>query len=567
MKRLTLIILALILSTSISYSQSVEDKIESAVKNQEYLEAASYIQEAMKDRKLKKDHDFMALCGSVYYELDILDSAKLCYKLAIQADNDQDETLRTYALVLAELKEFEEAYEYIEDAIDEDKDDPENYLALGNIYILADSLKRAGIQITKAREMDKENPRAFIALGNLYFAQQIYELSKNNYEEALSLDPKNIQARIKLATSYYWLANREADAEMRNDLFGKSIAEWNIISKEDPKNAKAFYEQGRMLYYAQKYGKAASALNKYAELRPNGAQGRWLLAQSLYELRECDTAEVHLKWCAEHIDTVKVKSELLLARCYHDKKDYDKSRSTYEAVRANHELKLPDLQNLALASLFSGDTTIAISYFKEFLVRDPSQCKIAELMAKLTIFRVKDFESAHFFTSKMIVNCEDKKASGFFMDGMAYFYKKKNDTACSAFIESLKIDPTNLRTKLYYADALAAQELNDSSIAVFNSIIDEASKDTTVAENKAALAQSFSKLAGLVFKLKQYKNLETVTVRWTTLLPENEYAWLYRAISRQGQNDAPGACKNYRQVLKINPKNTVAKDNLKKLGC
>lgn len=567
MKKLAMIILVLALSANISFAQTAVDKVKSAVDNKEYLEAASYIPEIMKSRDNREDHDIMFLCGNVYYELDKIDSAKICYALAVEADDDQPASLRKYAMVLAELNQFDEAYELIEDAIDEDKDDANNYLTLGNIYILHDSLKVAKVKITKAKGMDPDNPEAYISLGNLYFAEGVYELSKNNYEEALSLDESNIQARIKLATSYYWLANREADADMRNELFGKSIAEWNRISKEDPKNAKAFYEQGRMLYYAKQYGKAASALNKYVELRPDGAQGRWFLAQSLYEVRECDTAEIHLKWVAENIDSVKLKSQLLLARCYHDKKDFDRSKAQYTEIKMNNELELPDLQNLALASLFSGDTLLAVDYFTEFLTKDPTKCKIADLMSKLVIFKIKDYEKAHFFTTKLIENCEDRKANGYFLDGMAYFLAEKSDSACMQFAKSIELDPENLKTKLYFADALVAQDLKDSSVIIYTEVIDIAKQDTTNKEYKSVLGQAFSKLASLYQSDKQYAKLKKTTEMWTEYYPESEFAWLYRAISHQGLNDQPGACKYYKMVLKVNPKNKFAKDFRQKLQC
>ena len=44
-------------------------------------------------------------------------------------------------------------------------------------------------------------------------------------------------------------------------------------------------------------------------------------------------------------------------------------------------------------------------------------------------------------------------------------------------------------------------------------------------------------------------------------------AYLFMAIGYHGQNDKDNACKNYKETLKKNPNNPVAKRNVGSLGC
>lgn len=563
MKKILLLLTIVTMNMNIVFSQSAIENVRSLSESKDYVQAKAYIPQAISENR--KDFDFMVLAGDIYFELDNLDSALIMYKKADDINSDETKVMRKIAVTLSGLGKYKEAIEEVMDAIDEDDEDVYNYLALGKVYLKADSMKQAELYITKAREMDKDIPDAYIALGDLYFAQKIYELAKTNYEDALSIDENNVEARTKLAISYYWLANREYDNDLANELFKKSLKEWNTITKQDPKNAKAFYEQGKILFFSGIWDKAAKSLYKYVQLRPSGKLGRWYLAQSLYELTQCDSAEPHLIKAAEMIDSVKTKALLLLARCYFDAQKYDKSINTFEKLKELDTLDSKDLERLGAAEFSVGDTLKAIETYRTVIDKNPSKCKLAYKTGVMYYF-IKQYDQAIDVFKQRLKNCDDElNAKCNFFVGISYFLNTKPDSSLDYFKKSFELDTNDYKSLVYLADAYASMKKLDSAAYYFNYVLGLAKSDTL--KNKRILVSSFGKLAGMYLREKKFKKMKSVCKNWVEILPENANGYFYLGVSYQATQDLENACRNYKKALKINPKLKFAKEYFKKLNC
>ena len=58
-----------------------------------------------------------------------------------------------------------------------------------------------------------------------------------------------------------------------------------------------------------------------------------MLAQSLIELNRCDSAAQHLEWVSNNIDSVKIKAQLLLARCYFSNNNPHRAVEQYDKIQ------------------------------------------------------------------------------------------------------------------------------------------------------------------------------------------------------------------------------------------
>ncbi len=565
MKKALLTLTLLFFSTAIILADSPKDKVEEYASTKNYVKAANYIPEAV--QRNFEDFDFLVLSGDIYKALKRLDSALIMYRKADDVESDEPEVLRKIAAVLTEQGKYNQALEAVREAIDEDKKDVKNYLALGKVYIEADSLKQAELYITKAREMDKDRPEAYIALGDLYFAQRVYELAKNNYEKALSMDEDNVEARTKLAISYYWLANREFDydEDLAQEYFKKSLKEWNTITKQDSMNAKAFFEQGKIFFFSKRWQDAARSLYRYVQLRPNGLLGRWYLAQSLYEVAACDSAEKHLRICAEKIDSVSTKARLLLARCYFDAKKYDKSMEAFNKIKAEKPLNKEDLERYGMAAFKQRDTLTALKNYEKVIEMNPERCG---LMYKTGImyYRLKKYDKSIDVFLKRVKHCEDEQSSNsYFFIGIDFLLSERPDTSINYFLKSYEIDSTNYRSLIYASDAYVKIEKQDSAIALWEKVIEETKQDT--ANFGWELSTSLQKLSGLYIQEKKFNDLKRTAKQWVQYEPENADAYFFLAISYQATKDLKSACKYYRKTLKYNPKHKHARQYYKKLNC
>jgi len=566
MRNVGLVLFIFLIAVSSSFSQSSKDLMRNFAKEKDYVKASKYIPSAILENR--KDFDLHMLAGDIYSELDNLDSAYLMYSKANDIESDRPHLLRKMARTLSGLKKHEDAIKTARDAVNEDKNDPKNYLCLGQVYLSADSMKQAELNITKAREINKNIPDAYIALGDLYFAQRVYELAKNNYEEALSLEEENLEARTKLAISYYWLANREYDEDLANELFKRSLQEWNTITKKDPMNARAFYEQGKILFFSQKWENAAKSLYQYVQLRPNSPLGRWYLAQSLYELAQCDSAEPHLKFCAEQIDSVKSKAYLLLARCYFDAKQFAKAIETFDSLKTNDTLSLEDMERYGAAAFQLGDTLVAIDYYKQIIEKDPSRCKLIFKTGAMT-FVLNNYQETIYLMNKRVNNCEDEfTAKTFFYLGSSYLRMDSADVSRQYFLQSYHKDSTDLLSLLYVSDAFAKKELDDSATYYLDFVIQKATQDT--AKFSWLIGNAYAKICNLYYKAKNYSKLRNYAQDWVKFKVDTPIAYLYIATYFQSVKNIESACANYRLVIRYDTSGKlapIAKDQISKLGC
>lgn len=569
MKKILFICISFILVTLNLNAQSAFDRMRTLVKNKDYEEAKKLINDAIRENP--KNSSVYLLAGDIYFEMDKPDSALIMYLKADDIESDRSPTLRKIAKSYSALGNHNEATKIINRAIKKDPKDIYNYLTYGEILIKADSINKATLIITKAREMDKTIPDAYVALGDLYYAQNVYELARVNYEEALSLNENLMDARIKLATSYFKLGLNEVDKDLSNQYFTRSLREWNIIAEKDPKNAKAFYEQGRLLYFSRDFVKAAQSFYQYIQLRPSGSLGRWYLAQSLYEIGKCDSAKQHLIIVAEEIDSVKTKAKLLLARCYFVFEDYANSVNTFRQIEEIKPIEdSKDLELYAQAYIKSGDTLSAIPIYKRVIEANPQKCELMFRLGQLMRI-IKNWDESNYFFQKYLTNCSKDNNQGnlskvnFFI-GSNFFNKEQYDSAFFYFKTSNEIAPNDILTIIYIADVYAKRNMIDSSKITLNQAINTGKNDTTE-QVKNYILQAYSKLCNIYVDEKNFKELQKVAKNWTEYDPKSPYAYFYLAISFHGQNDIENACKNYKKVIQLDPKNKAASDMIKKLNC
>ncbi len=563
MRLFAIIILLAVINVSALFSHNAADSVRKLAGVNEFARAAAFIPEAIKDNK--KNLDFLLLCGDIYMELEKCQQAYDVYIKADDIDGGEPYIMRRVGTSLSCLGKHHEALEILHEAVDEDKDDPQNLLTLAKAYIRADSLGKAELNITRAREMDKSNPNAYIGLGDLYFAQGVYELARQNYEEALNLEEDLLEARAKLATSYYWLGMREYDHDLANELFARSLKEWTTVTKKDPKNAKAFFQVGKIYFYSKKYMDAAKALTEFSRLRPDGALGRWYLAQSLYEVGMCDSAARHLNYCSEMIDSVRIKAKLLLARCYFENKNYPLAVQMFGSIKADTTLGFLDMQRFGNSAWLSGDTVNAVEINTETINMYPAKsCKLMDRFGRLLIYLKKYDESIAIFRKRIATaECNDStnESKNNYFIGIAFFQSERPDSALSYLAKAVELDSNDLNSRLYLGDVYAALGDKNKAISQFSIITKNGVLDTAKYSN--VLLNAFNKLSQLYYEMKKYNKVIETGKLWAKATPGKYFPYLWTAYAYFGLSDTDKACANLRKVIKIDPKNANARKYLK----
>ena len=566
LKKINLIILFLF-SVQLTYSQITKDEFLELVRQKNYEEAAKYIPEIANN--YTKDIQMLLTFGDVYFDLEQYSEANRYYGAAYKLKDNDNIVAQKYAKSLAELKKFPEAIKVIKSIIKENPKELYNYITAAEIYIKADSLAEAEIQIDRARNIDKKNPAPLVTLGNLYFSKRVYELARQNYEEALALDPNNVEAHMNLAISYYWLATREMDKELSNELYTRSLKAWNTVAQLDSMNAKAFFEQGKIWYFSEKYAEAATALSRYVKLRPNSPLGRWYLAESLYKLGECDSAVVHLEIVRHEIDSIKTIATKYLADCYISLKEYSKAKAVFlDLDKASYQYDAIDYRKYGQAAFFTGDTTSAINYWKKSIEMDTEGNCVLMFFLGTVLNSIKNYdESTKILKLRLsTTSCSDDNDSKvYYIIGQNFIFSNQPDSAIVYLEKSIEIDPNNMFAIVYLGDASIQMKNTKKGMDYYRKVISKYDTDNSI--NQSAVLQAYAKLSNILLENKNYAELNKVTKRWAELFPDNVFANLYCAVSYQGLVDPDNACKYYNRVLKLDPNNKTARQNKELIGC
>lgn len=549
------------------YSQSALQSLKDNFDKHDYDKAANFIAQAIKDNP--ENQDVYIMCGDIYEQIEKYQDALNMYLKADDIDRNKPEVLRKIGREYSLLGNKEQAFEYLNKAVKKSNEDAKSLLELAYAYLRIDSVNKAELLITRAKEMDSKNPDALIALGDLYFKQKVYQLSADNYAAAIEINPDLIDARMKLATSYYWLATREIDEDLSQKLYQKSLEEWNTITKMDPNNAKAFFEQGKIFFFAQQFDKAALSLNNFIILRPSGTLGRWYLVQSLEKIGRCDSAITHLEVVIKEIDSVRTKAKLMLARCLFDDKQYSKAIEGYLNSEKDTALSTIDYQKMGQAYLLSNDTTNAIAEWNKAIKLSPEEnCSVMQTIGYIYQKQGNYPQAIEMFRNRLNIGAcsNEKDYIAYYLLGSSYFLNKMADSAIAPLKKSIVLDSTFLMSSLTLADAYASLGMKDTATSVFRNTIAKAEADT--AANSYALKQAFAKLCGMELEAKEFTGLIKTANEWIKYYPDEPYGFLYLAVGYHSQGTDASlkeACKYYRKVIQIDPKNEAAKKNLASL--
>lgn len=557
----------LLFSFSVSFAQQAKQNFLSALNDKNYELAESFIPAALAENP--KDLDLHLLCNDVYLELGRNEKALEVMRHA-EKISSKPFVLRKLANTLSINSYHSEAVRILRRLALDEKKEISNWLLLVDVYLRADSLNQAELAVARALDMDKNNVEANIKRGDIYYQQRVYELSKDSYEAALSINPDLNEARMKLAQSYYWLGIRENEVnpDLANLYFTRSLQEWNTLTQKDPKNARAWFEQGKLFFFSKNYVQAAQSLNNYIQLRPSGSLGRWYLAQSLYELGRCDSARTHLRIVATEIDTAAARAKLLLARCFLSEGDYSLSEKTYEELSATETLQMEDIRRWGQAALFAGDTNVAVEKWKQAIDMNPVEnCQLMYVLGT-SLNKMKRYkESIEILNKRLATNeCNDENnyLIHYFI-GLSYFFDGNSQQAIAPLQKAIELNPAFLWSMIYLGDVYANLNDNVKAEEMFARAISAGTAD--VEKYKSELNQAFAKLAQMKLEQKKYKDLEKVGRDWLAAMPDNEFAALFTAVAYHGQGQNDAACRNYKLVLKINPNNKTARDNIRALGC
>lgn len=558
---LKLLALVLFASTSV-FADSAIDNLEKYVKSKDFLEAAKYISAAVAEKP--KDEDIYVLAGDVYTELMKTDSAVIMYKKAYELENGDLKIIYKLANAYSENKNHEEAIELMKKADKNNKNNVDVQLALAQALIKGNNKKDADMIVRRIIKADTTNAKAYMVLADLYFADEIYELAIDNYNNALKFDSKNINAKVNMAISLYYKARREEDKDLKNQYYGQSLALWEQVASDDPKNSRALWEAGKINYYSQLWVDAAKYLNKYIQLRPDHSLARYYLVEALYNINKCEELQQNAEIVIKEIDSVKVRVKTWQAECLYKTAKYPESIAQYKDLANYTKLNGEQYESISKAYLYSGDTVNAINSYSDVIKVDPKRAFSLTAFGTMAFSR-KDYANAILILQTREDNIADSNSKKMrYYLGLSYLFGEKHLEASKTFEKVISNDPTNYNAMVYLADCYTKLGAKDSAKTTLVNAI--AAMTPNAAKNETTLNNAYQKICSSLMQDKNdksYKEMTTYAKAWTEALPNSQYAFFFYAISYHVQGEADEACKLYRKAFNIDPKSDFAIKNIK----
>ncbi|MFZ9976824.1 MAG: tetratricopeptide repeat protein [Candidatus Kapaibacteriota bacterium] len=572
--RFFLLITMFLLGNVSLYSQGNLDQFKRAIEEKEYVEALRYTPEVVLQHT--KDNAILMMAADVYMEMELPDSAVSVLSIAMENDDESPFLNREYAIALSKVGKINVALSTMSALLKRKKmeKDPENFVALSNIYLNADSVLQAEYNLLIARDLDDKNAQVYIGLGDLYFAKKVYELAKDNYEAALASDGKQLtqksilNAKIKLASSYYKLGNMEMDQQLSNEYFRRSLNTWNEITKADPKNATAFYEQGKIFFLASKFLEAGASFNRYALLRPEGWLGRWYAGQAWYNAKKYDSALIHLEVVRTKIDTITEKANAMLAHSYFEAKKFSESIALYKSIPG---LNQTDYERMGYAAFFSKDTVTAIDAFYKSINGEEKKCNTAFRFANL-LQSMKKYDEAISVFRKRIADCEDSNSvkSRYFI-GSCYYLAQKYDSALISLKEYLSLDGNSISGRVYIGNTFNAMKKSDSAKKYLLAGVELAQQALNQNPGNPSIMkeseQAFEAICRVSLEAKDVQSVIKYGKAWLEINDKSAIPHVYLGFAYQTNGDKDNACKAYSEALKRDPKNSASQKNKTALGC
>lgn len=185
------------------------------------------------------------------------DKTIIILKEILNEDRDNLEALLLLGDSYRKLENLEKAEEQYKEVLKRSPENQEAHLGLGHIY------RKKG-DISKAIEEYKKAPGEAAAhnnLGSLYGNQGNMDEAIKEFKKAEEIDPEDYRTCINLGSAYYHQKN-----------FDKSIEYYSKAIKKEPEEGEAYYYLGLAYKKKELYDKAIESFEHFIEIAPDSPQ-------------------------------------------------------------------------------------------------------------------------------------------------------------------------------------------------------------------------------------------------------------------------------------------------------
>lgn len=517
--------------------------------------------------------------GEAYYLKGVLDTAEMSFSNALKHDDEYAAAYKRLGDIFSQWKRYPDAVVQYSRTL---KYEPKNFeciYALGICYLDADSIDKAIVNLTRARELNPKDPWVYVGLGDAYLKQGVPAFAIEQYKKAVELDSTLLIPHQKLARLYH-----------RQRMGREALNEFRIITKLDSTNAGAWWEAGHLLYFSEKYAEALPFLKKFTELKPKDARGRLEYGKALAKANPGRYKEA----IPQLVEAVRLDSSRqaqkeawqTLADCYFRAKEYSKADSAYGKFGTLDTLTVFEYEKWAVAALVAKDTLASVGAYENAIrLRSKSMDVYTNLFALLSALDQRPRAIA-IFKKRIEVDPQTADESYYYM-GTAYYYMEKYDSARVTLQKAVAIKDS-LPYRIWLARCYIPLK-NYAQLRIEYERVLRLAQGNDANNHRKEIGEACG-FIGMVQLLdattsnEWEKPIETLrkAIQYSPDLPSQAdlHTWLgqslmylyFKKVKETGDRKAydhlkQEACNEFNRVLKIDPRNSNAKNGKEKLDC
>lgn len=441
----------------------------------------------------------------------------------------------------------------------------------GESYMQARDFNKATEYFEKASALEPKAAALRTSLGLSKLGKGDRAQGISDLEAATALDSKSLQSGIALI---------RAEIGLRN--FDKALAAAAQLAKTQPTNPEVSQLTGvALLGKADAAGARAAfekALTQQATFFPAVSS---LVQLDVYEKKH-DAARQRLLAFLEK-DKKSVDAMTALAGLAAVREQPEETLSWLEKAHAEQPEAVAPAMRLGMHYLRSGKAPQALALARKLLVASPANTELLELQAQSQL-ATKDAGGALESYSK-IAGLLPKSGMAQLRLAEVHLQLKNEAAAADDLKKALQLQPDLLQAKLLQVELLVRQGKPDAALAQARQVQKQHDKlpaghllegDILMMQGKAAQAVpayekalALGKAPAVALKLVdamkrggKEKEAELRVAQWRKDYPAEPIMAMYQAESSLAAKQYPVAIEQFEAILKANPKNAVAHNNL-----